>query len=40
MAIKQLELANKVVGNDFYERSKIEARLRQLQMEVKAEEDS
>jgi predicted Zn-dependent protease len=40
MAIKQLELANRAVGNDFYERSKIEARLRQLQMEVKAEEDS
>jgi predicted Zn-dependent protease len=39
MAIKQLELANKAVGSSFYERSKIEARLRQLQMEASAKED-
>ncbi|ADE16532.1 peptidase M48 Ste24p [Nitrosococcus halophilus Nc 4] len=40
MAIKQLQLASKAASNDFYERSKIEARLRQLQMEINAEEDS
>jgi beta-barrel assembly-enhancing protease len=40
MAIKQLQLANKNVGSDFYERSKIEARLRQLQLEIKNEKDS
>lgn len=40
MAIKQLELASKAAGNDFYERSKIEARLRQLQREIKANKNS
>jgi predicted Zn-dependent protease len=40
MAIKQLELANKAVGSSFYERSKIEARLRQLQIEIRAKKDS
>lgn len=39
MAIRQLQLASKEASGDFYQRSKIEARLRQLQMEVKAEED-
>ncbi len=39
MAIKQLQLASKNVGNNFYERSTIEARLRQLQKEVEAEEE-
>lgn len=40
MAIKQLQLATKAVDNNFYERSRIEARLRQLQTEVTAEGES
>lgn len=40
MAIKQLQLANKAVGSNFYERSKIEARLRQLQTEATGKKNS
>lgn len=38
-AIKQLQLARKNVGDNFYARSTIEARLRQLQKEAEAEEE-
>ncbi|WP_231561835.1 M48 family metalloprotease [Nitrosococcus oceani] len=39
-AIKQLQLASKAANDNFYQRSKIEARLRQLQREVDAGENT
>ncbi|CAH9015296.1 M48 family metalloprotease [Candidatus Nitrosacidococcus sp. I8] len=40
MAISQLKLASKSIGNDFHEHSKIDARLRELEAEVKINKNS